>query len=226
MAYRFTNTEKWDDAWFSELKPVNKLLYLYLCDKCDIAGFLEINTKKIAFDLGLCKQDVEGGLKSLNSKFVFSADNKYLFIRNFLKHQKNYPFNEKSTTYKKIIECLNAKLQLFNNKNIEDFFNTPSMGHGMGYPYPVGNINNNIDNLKEKEKESDVSDVSDVVKKREDVFYDECAKFVGQYPQQMIREFYDYWTEMNKSGTQMRFEKEKTWELSKRLARWSKNNFK
>jgi len=139
MAYRFTNTEKWDDAWFSELKPANKLLYLYLCDKCDIAGFLEVNTKKIAFDLGLCKQDVEGGLKSLECKFVYSADNKYIFIRNFLKHQKNYPLNDKSTTYKKIIECLENKLQSFNYQEKEDFFNTIPMGH----QYPIG-ISNSI----------------------------------------------------------------------------------
>lgn len=43
------------------------------------------------------------------------------------------------------------------------------------------------------------------------------------YPEEMKTEFFDYWTEPNKSGTQLRFEMEKTWHLGRRLARWAKN---
>lgn len=45
-----------------------------------------------------------------------------------------------------------------------------------------------------------------------------------QYGKALIREFFDYWTEHNENGKKMRFEKEKTFEISRRLARWSKNN--
>lgn len=43
----------------------------------------------------------------------------------------------------------------------------------------------------------------------------------------MIREFFDYWSEMNKSETKMRYEQQPTWEVSKRLATWAKkdNNY-
>jgi hypothetical protein len=158
MAYRFTNTEKWDDAWFSDLKPAFKLLYLYLCDKCDIAGFLEINIRKIAYDLGISKQDVEGGLLAIDSRLIFSIDKKYLFIRNFLKHQKylqlnkegRWSLNENTTTYKKIIECINEKLEYFNFQSINDFFNTLSIP----YTYPIG-IGNGIGNGKKEEKNKD-----------------------------------------------------------------------
>lgn len=54
-------------------------------------------------------------------------------------------------------------------------------------------------------------------------FYDSLRPFVGKYPKGMVREFYDYWSEMNKSCTAMRYEGERTWELSKRLARWANN---
>ncbi len=37
--------------------------------------------------------------------------------------------------------------------------------------------------------------------------------------------FIDYWTEPNKSKTKLRFELEKTWDLSRRIKRWSSNNF-
>ena len=138
MAYRFTNTEKWNDAWFSELKPLTKLLFLYLCDQCDIAGFIEINIKKIGFDLGIGKQETERCLEGLECRLMFSIDKKYLFIRNFLKHQKNLPLNEKATTYNKIISCLENKLQDFGFQSINDFFQYPTDRVSIGYQYPIG----------------------------------------------------------------------------------------
>lgn len=47
---------------------------------------------------------------------------------------------------------------------------------------------------------------------------------MGQYDGKMIREFFNYWTERNESGTKMRFEKEKTFDIARRLARWHKND--
>ena len=37
----------------------------------------------------------------------------------------------------------------------------------------------------------------------------------------MVRAFFDYWSELNKSETKMRYELEKTWELPKRLVTWA-----
>tara|TARA_R110002020_G_scaffold108562_2_gene251554 strand:- start:2867 stop:3634 length:768 start_codon:yes stop_codon:yes gene_type:complete len=37
--------------------------------------------------------------------------------------------------------------------------------------------------------------------------------------------FIDYWTEKNQSGTRMRFEMEKTWDLSRRIKRWVNSDF-
>lgn len=56
---------------------------------------------------------------------------------------------------------------------------------------------------------------------RKDSFYQSLVPFVGQYPKEMIRAFYDYWSEINRSGTKMRYELEKTWELPRRLATWA-----
>ena len=41
----------------------------------------------------------------------------------------------------------------------------------------------------------------------------------------MIRQFFDYWTETNPNGDKMRFEKENTFDVSKRLARWKLNSY-
>src|SRR5690606_23193981 len=36
-------------------------------------------------------------------------------------------------------------------------------------------------------------------------------------------DFYSYWTEMNEGGYKMRFEKEKTWNISRRIVTWIKH---
>ena len=43
-----------------------------------------------------------------------------------------------------------------------------------------------------------------------------------QYGKTLIRAFYDYWTESNEGGNRMRFEKEKTFDIKRRLERWYK----
>lgn len=40
-----------------------------------------------------------------------------------------------------------------------------------------------------------------------------------------LRAFYDYWTEHNDGGKKMRFEKEKVFDIVKRMRTWNKNNF-
>ena len=37
----------------------------------------------------------------------------------------------------------------------------------------------------------------------------------------MLRAFYNYWTELNKSATKMRYELQQTFEIGKRLATWA-----
>lgn len=59
-------------------------------------------------------------------------------------------------------------------------------------------------------------------KKRMDDFYNSLVPFVEQYGKEMIREFYDYWSEPTRSGTQMRCETERTFELTRRLATWAR----
>lgn len=39
-----------------------------------------------------------------------------------------------------------------------------------------------------------------------------------------VESFIDYWTERNKSGTKMRYELERTYDIRRRMLRWQKNN--
>jgi len=63
------------------------------------------------------------------------------------------------------------------------------------------------------------------IKDRESKFYEELKPYVREYGSEMIRSFYDYWSEPNKSKSKMKFELKTTWDTSRRLKTWSKNNF-
>ena len=65
---------------------------------------------------------------------------------------------------------------------------------------------------------------SDTLEVRKHAFGEKLIPYMKQYGKALIREFFDYWTEHNENGKKMRFEKEKTFDISLRLARWSKNN--
>lgn len=64
------------------------------------------------------------------------------------------------------------------------------------------------------------------LEKRQKQFYQSLVPFVNEFGKKMIRAFFDYWTEPNKSGTKIRWELEKTWDLKKRLDRWRNNDDK
>ena len=62
---------------------------------------------------------------------------------------------------------------------------------------------------------------------RKERFYQSLVPYVEKYGAAMIREFFDYWSETNRSGTLMRFEQQPTWETPRRLSTWARrdNNF-
>ena len=49
MAQRFTDTQKWEDEWFTELSNDYKVIWMYLLDTCDNAGIWKQNIKLLNF---------------------------------------------------------------------------------------------------------------------------------------------------------------------------------
>ncbi|WP_091853598.1 hypothetical protein [Prevotella communis] len=66
-------------------------------------------------------------------------------------------------------------------------------------------------------------DVAADTKKRMAAFYNSLIPYVQIYGKEMVRNFYDWWSQTNKSGSRMRWEMEKTWVLEKRIRYWSRN---
>jgi hypothetical protein len=70
------------------------------------------------------------------------------------------------------------------------------------------NVNNNKKNIEERKKD----------------FYDALTNFVNDYPKEMIRDFYNYWTEHGTNDKKLRFEKQSTFGLKQRLNVWFNKN--
>lgn len=82
--------------------------------------------------------------------------------------------------------------------------------------------------LSKEEQEEEQEIKKNNIDSRKLKFADTLKPFVEKYGKEMIRDFYDYWTEPNKSNSKFRQELEKVWDLKKRLNTWSNNdsNFK
>lgn len=61
------------------------------------------------------------------------------------------------------------------------------------------------------------------IEERKESFRESLRQYIPIYGEQMIREFYDYWSESSENARKFRKEKQTTWDTSKRLARWQKN---
>ena len=61
----------------------------------------------------------------------------------------------------------------------------------------------------------------EIIKQKKQIFYENCKPYLEKYPKEMLRAFYNYWTEMNKSGTKIKYEMQQTFEIGKRLATWA-----
>mgnify|MGYP003132936287 FL=1 len=73
--------------------------------------------------------------------------------------------------------------------------------------------------LKEQDKEKDID-------KRQDKFIDKVNEVIKdkKYTNEETNNFVGFWTERNTSNTKMRFELQQTFDISRRLATWVRNN--
>lgn len=76
-------------------------------------------------------------------------------------------------------------------------------------------------NVSKKESEKVGVAAEAATSARKEKFYASLVPFVDKYGKDMIREFFDYWSEMNRSKSKMRFEQQSTWELALRLKTWA-----
>ena len=82
------------------------------------------------------------------------------------------------------------------------------------------NVNDNI-NIIKKEAEKKKIAATNAAAERKKIFLNYVNQFMAIHPKERLLSFFNYWSEMNSSGTKMKWELEKTWELKLRLNNWA-----
>lgn len=112
MAKRFTDNEKWKDAWFMDLQAKYKLFWLYLLDECNHAGVWKVNFKVASFYIGDHLEYSEV-VRVLKERITILDDN-YWYIKKFIKYQYKCEIQElniKNKAHLSVIKLLNEYKQ-------------------------------------------------------------------------------------------------------------------
>ena len=132
------------------------------------------------------------------------------------KKMQNEENNTKDTNEYKCIQKIQTNTSATDYVNVNDNVNVNENGS------LINRDNKNKEKTpkgvkKEKEVAASAATPEDELKKRAGVFYNSLVQYVETYGREMIRQFYDYWTEPNKSRMKMRYELERTWDTKRRL---------
>lgn len=94
---------------------------------------------------------------------------------------------------------------------------------------PIANIAVK-DNVNDNDTVKDTVKVKDIIKEdidsRKLKFAHTLKEFSNIYSREMLKDFYDYWTETNENGKKFKREMQRTWNLKRRLETWFKNENK
>lgn len=165
MAKRYTDTEKWGRAWFRKLSPTMKCAWNFVCDKCDHAGFWDIDWESMRFFIGanVSPEDFEAAFKGRVLKFEQSS--KYLLI-GFVSFQylspksKEKELNPKNTVHQSVISILKTHAPWIAPSKL------------LSYPLitPSELLESPCQGDKDKEEEEDTYKDKDEVKEKEEGF--------------------------------------------------------
>lgn len=157
MAKRFTDTDKWEDEWFTELSNDYKVIWFYLLDTCDNAGIWKKNIKKLNY---LCNTDVTADdlLRVFKNRLSIITDEKW-FINKFCIVQYGHDFlNSKNKAVVSAIDKLKL-VGIIDNQYPIDTLSIP-------YQYSIDTPKEQ-DKVKDKVKEIEIEIVEEEVKDNE-----------------------------------------------------------
>jgi len=77
---------------------------------------------------------------------------------------------------------------------------------------------------KEKESKTNENKENELLA-RELAFKESLNPFIEEHSKETVNAFFEYWSEPNKSKSKMKWETEKTWDLVRRVTRWSNTSF-
>jgi hypothetical protein len=157
MAKRYTDSEKWQDNWFTDLTNDQKVIWIYLLDHCDNAGIWKMNMKNLNY---FCSTNisVEDFIFTFQKRLT-RINEELFFINKFCLFQYGPDFlNNKS---KPVLSALDKLTQL---KIVEKVNNIYTLSIPLPNPYQ-GTKDKEQD--KEQDKDRDKDKVQDKNKEQD-----------------------------------------------------------
>lgn len=172
---KYTETDKWRDAWFTTLSPLEKLLFIFLYENCDEAGFIEVNYPVWVSQLGMDKKQIYNAFVPLKKALLSgkATGSNILWIRKYLEYQNKLPLD--SSEHALIIKKIRSNISKFSD------------------PEELNSILSSVIEVKVEK-----------TKKRKDFIppdYNEFSEYhISVYPdttEEKSKDLYDYYTSCN-----------------------------
>lgn len=217
----------------------SSILICLLCNIYKDKGYYIVWDKELPFDIADIVGVSEGAVSEVIKKAVqIEFFNPELFEKYKILTSNGIQKRFKIGVSKRKEVDVNPDYWVYSDSNAINDVNNPiddtDNTHSIVYNSIEKEISTNVDKkkkaeeLKRLEQEAKTKDQIkklDAAKaatlKRKNDFYDSLRPFVPRYGKDMIRAFFDYWTEMNKQQTKMRVDKQSTWDLALRLGTWA-----
>jgi hypothetical protein len=207
-----------DSERIDKLSPSAEVLFTRLLMKADDYGRYHANTKLLKAALYPLKENILANDLTPLIDEIIDAELAIKYIVAGREYLEIYNFGQRLRVQKsKFPEPQNGECAKFGTQNEAN------------PPRTADNCPPELEeNRRIREEEENIADKPPtyILEKRKKKFYNDLIPFVEKYNSEMIRKFFDYWTELNKSGKTMRWESERFFEISKRLATWYKNENK
>jgi len=206
-------SRNWFDWCFDnpeKIKPNHTALYFFCIEHCNRLGWQE----KFGLPTEMAKSAI--GIHSYNTYISTLNDLiEFGFIKLITKSKNQFSSNiiglsnfDKATT-----EALDKAMIKHASKQ--------HTKQGESIVESNDSINKQLTNTETKEQR---------ITNEKKEFGNSLKSFIPKYGEQMLRDFFTYWSEPNQSKTKLKFQMQKTWELSGRLQTWKrlseKNNIK
>jgi len=193
----------WDYAFLNpdKIKPNHIAIYSFSIEHCNRLGW------KIKFGIPTSMVMEATGIKSYSVyKKAFDDLVEYGFFEvvQYSKNQYSSNIIALKENYKALDKALDKALIKHTTKQSES---TGESISSIDKPLTINNkpINNKPDNEL-------------LLRNRTQEFKESLYSFVPEYPAEMVKAFFNYWSEPTHSRKKMKFETEKTWDVSRRLA--------
>lgn len=196
-------------------------LYTWLSLRADKDGNIFTSRAKLAKETGLSERQIRTAIEKLQATKLATkqptkfATNLTICFLSSCKDKKN----KNDQVNDQVSDQVNDQPRANKNDNI----NISSLKKEENKENPTTIV---VGEKKEKKVAAIAATNKNDLESRREKFYESLIPYVQRYGRETVRDFYNYWTEANRSLTKMRYEQQPTWETAKRLATWAKNENK